>query len=237
MRILLVEDEHALRTGLTGLLHSEGYRVTVAVDGPGGLERAMADQPDAILLDVMLPGMSGYQVCSELRKRGGKMPVLMLTARSQIADRVAGLDCGADDYLVKPFSPAELLARLRALLRRTAQSTTSPRTLTLGDAVIDFERQTCTRAGREVELSPKEFRILRLLAERAGQPVTREQFLDTVWEYNAWPTTRTVDNHIATLRAKLEPDPAAPRYIRTVHRIGYRLAGSAAGSAVRPGGI
>ncbi len=223
MRLLLVEDELALRTGLIDLLRSEGYRVTVAVDGPGGLARALEEELDAIILDVMLPGMSGFQVCAELRRRGRRLPVLMLTARGQVEDRVAGLDSGADDYLVKPFSPAELLARLRALLRRVENATPALRTLTMGDVLIDFEKQRCTRAGRAVELSPREFRILRLLAERAGQPVSREQFLDTVWEYNAWPTTRTVDNHMALLRAKLEEDPAEPRFLKTVYRVGYRL--------------
>jgi len=223
MRLLLVEDEPALRTGLVDLLQSEGYRVTVAVDGPKGLERAIEEDQDAVILDVMLPGLSGFDVCAELRRRGRRLPVLMLTARSQVADRVAGLDSGADDYLVKPFAPAELLARLRALLRRVENAAPAVRTLTFGDVVVDFEKQTCTRAGRAVDLSIKEFRILRLLAERAGQPVTREQFLDTVWEYNAWPTTRTVDNHMATLRAKLEEDPTGPRYLKTVYRTGYRL--------------
>jgi DNA-binding response OmpR family regulator len=223
MRLLLVEDELALRTGLIDLLQSEGYRVTVAVDGLLGLERALDEELDAVILDVMLPGMSGFEVCAELRRRGRRLPVLMLTARSQVEDRVAGLDCGADDYLVKPFSPAELLARLRALLRRVENAAPALRTLTLGDAVIDFEKQSCTRAGHPVELSPREFRILRLLAERAGQPVSREQFLDTVWEYNAWPTTRTVDNHMAALRAKLEAEPSEPRFLKTVYRAGYRL--------------
>jgi DNA-binding response OmpR family regulator len=223
MRLLLIEDELALRTGLIDLLQSEGYRVTVAVDGPRGLERALEEEFDAVILDVMLPGMSGFEVCAEMRRRGRRLPVLMLTARSQVEDRVAGLDCGADDYLVKPFSPAELLARLRALLRRVENASPSLRTLTMGDVVVDFEKQSCTRAGRAVELSTKELRMLRLLAERAGQPVSREQFLDTVWEYNAWPTTRTVDNHMAILRAKLEADPAEPRFLKTVYRTGYRL--------------
>ncbi|HWB04982.1 MAG TPA: response regulator transcription factor [Verrucomicrobiales bacterium] len=223
MRLLLIEDELALRTGLIDLLQSEGYRVTVAVDGPRGLERALEEEFDAVILDVMLPGMSGFEVCAEMRRRGRRLPVLMLTARSQVEDRVTGLDCGADDYLVKPFSPAELLARLRALLRRVENAAPSVRTLTMGDVVVDFEKQNCTRAGRIVELSTKELRMLRLLAERAGQPVSREQFLDTVWEYNAWPTTRTVDNHMAILRAKLEADPAEPRFLKTVYRTGYRL--------------
>lgn len=223
MRLLLIEDELALRTGLIDLLQSEGYRVTVAVDGPRGLERALEEEFDAVILDVMLPRMSGFEVCAEMRRRGRRLPVLMLTARSQVEDRVTGLDCGADDYLVKPFSPAELLARLRALLRRVENASPSLRTLTMGDVVVDFEKQSCTRAGRSVELSTKELRMLRLLAERAGRPVSREQFLDTVWEYNAWPTTRTVDNHMAILRAKLEADPAEPRFLKTVYRTGYRL--------------
>lgn len=171
----------------------------------------------------MMPGLDGYELCRELRRLGRTVPVLMLTAKAQVDDRVEGLDAGADDYLVKPFSMRELLARVRALLRR-AERANVPATLILGNIVFDFIKHTCTQAGQPLSLSAKEMAIMRLLAEHAGKPVSREAFLDVVWGYNAYPTTRTVDNYIALLRAKLESDPAAPQFIETVRGQGYRLA-------------
>jgi DNA-binding response OmpR family regulator len=222
-RILIVEDELPMRTALVDLLAGEGYRPLTAADGASGLQRALDDKPDLILLDVMLPKLDGFTVCAELRRLANEVPVLMLTAKGQIEDRVTGLDAGADDYLVKPFSTDELLARVRALLRRAERKTKSPTKLKLGASEIDLARQTATRGGAEIHLTAKEFALLRLLAESAGEPVTRERFLDVAWGYTAFPTTRTVDNHVASLRAKLETDPDHPRWIKTVHGVGYRL--------------
>ena len=222
-RILIVEDETPMRTALADLLVAEGYRALTAVDGESGLERALSEKPDLILLDVMLPKLDGFAMCAELRRVGCEVPVLMLTAKGQIEDRVTGLDAGADDYLVKPFSTEELLARVRALLRRAERKTKSPVKLTLGDVEIDLARQTAVRGKKPVHLTAKEFAMLRLMAEAEGEPVTRERFLDAVWGYTAFPTTRTVDNHLASLRAKLEKNPDEPRWLKTVHGVGYRL--------------
>jgi DNA-binding response OmpR family regulator len=222
-RILIVEDETPMRTALADLLAGEGYRPLTAADGESGLQRALAEKPDLILLDVMLPKLDGFAVCAELRRLANDVPVLMLTAKGQIEDRVTGLDAGADDYLVKPFSTNELLARVRALLRRVERKIKSPASLTLGETEIDLARQTAKRDKKDIHLTAKEFAMLRLLAEAEGGPVTRERFLDLVWGYTAFPTTRTVDNHVASLRAKLEPDPDHPRWIKTVHGVGYRL--------------
>ena len=222
-RILIIEDETPMRTALRDLLAGEGYRVLTAVDGESGLARALDEKPDLILLDVMMPKLDGFSVCAELRRLNHDLPVLMLTAKGQIEDRVTGLDAGADDYLVKPFSTEELLARVRALLRRVERQGKSPVKLTLGDTEIDLARQTAMRGRKEVHLTAKEFAMLRLLAEAGGEPVTREKFLDIVWGYTAFPTTRTVDNHMASLRAKLEQNPEEPRWLKTVHGVGYRL--------------
>lgn len=222
-RILIIEDEAPMRTALADVLNGEGYRALTAADGESGLKRALAEKPDLILLDLMMPKLDGYQVCAELRRLAVTTPVLMLTAKGQVEDRVTGLDAGADDYLVKPFSTEELLARVRALLRRVEKQTRTPAKLKLGDVEIDLARQTAARGRKQIHLTAKEFSMLRLLAEAEGEPVTRERFLDVVWGYAAFPTTRTVDNHIASLRAKLEKNPAAPRWLRTVHGVGYKL--------------
>ena len=212
-----------MRTALVDLFQAQGYRTVAAANGVLGLERALDDPPDLLLLDVMMPGLDGYAVCHEVRRRLPTLPVLLLTAKGLIDDRVTGLDAGADDYLVKPFNSRELLARVRALLRRVQHRAAAAEQVVFGGVKVDFLRHVCTRAGREVALTAKEFGILRLLAERPGEPVTRERFLETVWGYNAYPTTRTVDNQILSLRAKLEADPAHPRHLLTVHGVGYRL--------------
>ena len=222
-RILIVEDELAMRTGLVDCLEGEGYRVLTAADGQSGLERALKEKPDLILLDIMMPKLDGFAVCAELRRLANPVPVLMLTAKGQVEDRVAGLDAGADDYLVKPFSTDELLARVRALLRRFQRHAKAARSLTLGEVRVDLVLQRAWRGKKELHLTAREFGMLRLLADAEGEPVTRERFLDLVWGYTAFPTTRTVDNHIASLRAKIEKDPDEPRRIRTVHGAGYRL--------------
>ena len=223
-RLLIIEDEPAMRTALVETLRGLGYRTSSAVSGLEGLEKACTEELDLILLDVMLPGLDGYALCRELRQRGRRTPVLMLTAKGLVDDRVEGLESGADDYLVKPFSMKELTARVRALLRRAAQVTAGPETLTLGDIVFNFKNMTCRRGSDSVPVNARELRMMHLLTERRGEPVSRETFLDTIWDYNAWPTTRSVDNYIASLRAKIEDDPEQPRWLLTVRGIGYRLA-------------
>jgi len=222
-RILIIEDETPMRTALKDVVENEGYRAITAADGASGLKRAMEEKPDLILLDVMMPKLDGYEVCAELRRLANPVPILMLTAKGQIEDRVSGLDAGADDYLVKPFSTEELLARVRALLRRFQKQGKSPVKLKFGEVEIDLARQTATRGRKSVHLTAKEFAMLRLMAESPGEPVTRERFLDVVWGYASFPTTRTVDNHVASLRGKIEADPDSPKWIKTVHGVGYRL--------------
>jgi len=222
-RILIIEDELPMRTALQDCLESEGYRALTASDGESGLQRALAEKPDLILLDIMMPRLDGFAVCAELRRLANPVPVLMLTAKGQVEDRVHGLDAGADDYLVKPFSTDELLARVRALLRRVRKRGRLHTLLRLGETKIDLAKQTATRGRKELHLTAKEFAMLRLMAEAAGEPVSRERFLDIVWGYNAFPTTRTVDNHVASLRSKIEKNPNEPRWIKTVHGVGYRL--------------
>lgn len=221
-RILVIEDELPMRTALQDCLANEGYRVFTAAEGETGLARALKEKPDLILLDVMLPRLDGFALCVELRRLGRTTPVLMLTAKGFVQDRVRGLDVGADDYLVKPFSTDELLARVRALLRRKIK-TTVQKTISLGRVKIDFVHQKAWNKRKPLYLTAKEFAMLRLMAEAGGEPITRERFLDVVWGYTAFPTTRTVDNHIASLRAKIEMDADKPRWIQTVHGVGYRL--------------
>jgi DNA-binding response OmpR family regulator len=222
-RLLIVEDELPMRTALADVLSAEGYRIISAADGERGLRRAIEEKPDLILLDIMMPRLDGYAVCSELRRLGNAVPILMLTAKGQVEDRVMGLDAGADDYLVKPFSTEELLARVRALLRRFQRQGSAPTTLELGAVRLDLIKQTAFRGSKPLHLTAKEIAMLRLMAETPGEPVSRERFLDIVWGYGAFPTTRTVDNHIASLRGKIEADPNDPRWIKTIHGVGYKL--------------
>ena len=222
-RILIIEDEAPMRMALQDVLEAEGYRALTAANGESGLQRALEEKPDLILLDIMMPKLDGYEVCAELRRLCNPVPVLMLTAKGQVEDRVTGLDAGADDYLVKPFSTEELLARVRALLRRVQRHGKLAAKLRLGDVDIDLARQTAARGKKAIHLTAKEFAMLRLMAEVPGEPVTRERFLDVVWGYAAFPTTRTVDNHIASLRGKIERNPDEPRWIKTVHGVGYKL--------------
>ena len=221
-RILVVEDDPAILRGVADNLASESHEVLTAADGERACSIVREQAPDLVILDLMLPRMSGYDVCRTLRSEGISTPILILTARGEESDRVLGLDLGADDYLTKPFSLRELLARVRALLRRAHPSPPSIDVLRFDDFVIDFKRYDARRANRPVEMTRKEFGVLRYLAARAGEVATREELLDEVWGYDATPTTRTVDNHIASLRAKLEADPSRPRHLQTVHGVGYK---------------
>ena len=206
-------------------LRAESHDLTTASDGEMAYRLARGGAYDLILLDVMLPKMSGFDVCKRLRDEGCDAAVLMLTARGEESERVRGLDLGADDYLTKPFSLRELKARVRALLRRRSPASPLPDSVQFSDVVVDFRRHEARKAGREIKLTRKELGTLRLLVARAGEVVSRSQLLDEVWEVEEYPTTRTVDNHVASLRAKLETNPAAPAHIITVHGVGYKFVG------------
>jgi two-component system alkaline phosphatase synthesis response regulator PhoP len=225
-RILLVEDEPGLVLTLSDRLTSEGYKIESARDGEAGLERASNEAFDAIILDVMLPRKNGFDVCRDLRQRGVNTPVLMLTARGQVVDKVVGLKLGADDYLTKPFEMIELLARVEALLRR-APTAPSPQSenYQFGLVKVDFRRAEVERDSEKIELSAKEFQLLRYFIEHREATLSRDELLNEVWGYDAMPTTRTVDVHVAWLRQKLEPNPRHPQYILTVHGMGYKFVG------------
>ena len=222
-RILIVEDDPAILRGLTDNLKLESYEVLTATDGEAGYRLIGERKPDLIILDLMLPKLSGYEVCRKVRSEGGTTPILMLTARGEEGDRVLGLDLGADDYITKPFSVREVLARVRAVLRRSQPATTLPAEVRFDDVVVDFEGYEARRGDRAVEMTRKEFGLLRVLAARAGQVVARDALLNEVWGYENYPSTRTVDNHVASLRAKLEPNPAEPQHLLTVHGVGYKF--------------
>ena len=222
-KVLIIEDEPNMVLGLKDSCEYEGYEVAVARDGKEGLEKASTEKPDIILLDVMLPLMSGIDVCRTLRARGIETPILMLTARNQEIDKVVGLEVGADDYVTKPFSIMELLARIRAHLRRAAKQVIEIESFTFGDVELNFKKYAARKGGQALDLSPREFEILRYLIRRRGEIVTRDQLLDEVWGYESSPVTRTVDNHIARLRQKIETQPSEPQHIITVHRLGYRF--------------
>ena len=224
-KVLIIEDEPDMVLGLKDNFEYEGYDVTVARDGREGLDRAMADNPDLILLDIMLPKMSGLDVCRALRSNGVDTPVIMLTARGQEIDKVIGLEMGADDYVTKPFSIKELLARVRAQLRRASRQVAEVEAYTVGDVHLNFKKHEATKDGREIDLSPREFELMKYFIHHRGETITRDQLLDDVWGYDNYPFTRTVDNHIAKLRQKIEPTPADPKYIITVHRVGYKFLG------------
>lgn len=222
-RILVVEDDAAILRGLTDNLVAESYQVVTASDGAEGYRLSKEKNPDLIVLDLMLPKMSGYEICRKIRAEGRRVPILMLTARGDEADRVLGLDLGADDYVSKPFSVRELLARVRAILRRADSHDASLDQLAFGDVVVDFPQFEARKNGQLVEMTPKEFGVLRYLAARAGKVVGRQELLEEVWGCRSYPTTRTVDNHIASLRAKFEEQPAEPRHLLTVHAVGYKF--------------
>jgi two-component system alkaline phosphatase synthesis response regulator PhoP len=225
-KILLVEDEPSLVLTLTDRLIAEGYGVENARDGDSGVAMAVSGSFDLILLDVMLPGKDGFEVCRELRQRGLEIPIVMLTARGQVVDRVVGLKLGADDYVTKPFEMIELLARMEALFRRSRNSTSAAAgTHAFGDVRVDFRRGEVFRDGEPVALSAMEFKLLAYFIQHRGELLSRNELLDKVWGYDAMPTTRTVDVHVAALRQKLERNPSRPEHILTAHRRGYRFAG------------
>ena len=221
-RILVIEDDPAISRGLADNLRFESHDVLTAGDGEEGYRLIRERSPDLIVLDLMLPKLGGYEVCRKVRAEGSTVPILMLTARSDEADRVLGLDLGADDYVTKPFSIREVLARVRALLRRANPPKAEIPELRCGDVVVEFRRYEATKGGKPLEMTRKEFGLLRFLASRAGEVLTRDDLLNEVWGYEATPTTRTVDNHVASLRAKIEDDPARPQHLITMHGVGYK---------------
>ena len=225
-RVLLIEDEAGLRLTLSDRLGSEGYAVETASDGEAGLACATSGGYDLIVLDVMLPRMNGFDVCREVRQRGVTTPILMLTARGQVVDKVVGLKLGADDYLTKPFETIELMARLEALLRRRPSGAQPGGDIyRFGDVVVDMRRMEVTRGGEPVELSAREFKLLRHFIAHRGATLSRDALLADVWGYDEMPLTRTVDVHVAGLRQKIEANPKMPEYILTVHGLGYKFVG------------
>jgi DNA-binding response OmpR family regulator len=223
-RILIVEDDAALLRGLSLNLELEGHGVLAAEDGAAGYALLQQERPDLVILDILLPKLSGFEFCRRARAEGIDVPILMLTARTAEADRVRGLNLGADDYVAKPFSLLELIARVRSLLRRAQkrQAGALLDELQFDDVIVDFRKHEVVKAGRPVELARKELALLRLLASHEGEVLTRDELLDQVWGYESSPTSRTVDNHIAKLRAKLEDAPSEPRHLITVHGSGYK---------------
>jgi DNA-binding response OmpR family regulator len=221
--ILVVEDDAGIAMGLEDDLRLDGYDVAVARDGEDGLRRAREQPFDLIVLDLMLPRKDGYQVCRELRHAGVTTPIIMLTARTQDAEKVLGLEMGADDYVTKPFNPMELRARIKAVLRRTAGQL--PRLYAFGDIEVDFRRCEVRRAGTLVDMSSLEFKLLSAFIQERGRVVSRDRLLDAVWGSDVHVTDRAVDNHVVSLRRKVEPDPAEPRYIISVRGMGYRFDG------------
>lgn len=221
-RILVVEDDPAILRGLADNLSFESYEVLTATDGELACALIREQKPDLIILDLMLPRLSGYEVCRRVRGEGVTTPIVMLTARGEETDRILGLDLGADDYVTKPFSVRELMARVRALLRRAQGHGRMPDELRFDDVAVDFRRYEARKGAVPLDMTRKEFGVLRLLAARAGEVITRDELLNEVWGYEATPTTRTVDNHIASLRAKVETNAAQPRHLLTVHGVGYK---------------
>jgi DNA-binding response OmpR family regulator len=224
-KILIVEDKKDMVEGLVFNLEAQGYETAVAYDGEEGLNVAEKENPDLIILDIMLPKKDGYQVCRDLRDKGFDMPVLMLTARSEEADKVLGFDAGADDYLTKPFGILELSARVKALLKRSKKKLSDLEKYRFGDCVLDFKNHKAVKGEDPVEMSPREFAMIEFLIKNRGKVLSRDQFLDEIWGYDKYPTTRTVDIHIARLRQKLEQNPDSPQFILTVHGLGYKFIG------------
>jgi DNA-binding response OmpR family regulator len=222
--ILVIEDEPQIVMGLKDSLEFEGFRVAAAGNGKEGIALARSEAPDAVILDLMLPDMNGYAVCEEIRRQSVFVPIIMLTARSQETDKIRGLNAGADDYVTKPFSVNELIARIRAIFRRAARGAGVPEVLQIGEAQVNFAAHTLALRGDTQPLSFYEVELIRLLAERSGHPVSRDEILAKIWGLEASPTNRTVDNFIVKLRKKLEKHPDKPQHILTVYGFGYKLA-------------
>jgi DNA-binding response OmpR family regulator len=224
-KILIVEDEPGMVAGLRDNFEFEGYQVLSAMDGVSGLERALADSPDLVILDVMMPRMSGLDVCKQLKSKRPAIPIIMLTARGQEVDKVVGLELGADDYVTKPFSIRELLARVKAVLRRIESVPKGKDRYSFGDVEVNLQSCQVSRRGRSLDFSSKEFDLLKYFLSHPGEALTRDRLLEEVWGYDKFPTTRTVDAHIVRLRQKLEPKPDDPRFFLTVHGTGYKFVG------------
>jgi DNA-binding response OmpR family regulator len=225
-KILIVEDEEALLKGLELNLAREGYHILTAASGEEGMQLALRENPHLILLDIMLPGINGLDVCRELRHKGFDAPIIMLTAKSEEVDRVVGLEIGADDYVTKPFSRRELLARIRVRLRRQPASSSEQLARYRFDEIeIDFEKCCATKDGKSLDLTAKEYDILRLMIRHRGEVISRDRMLNEIWGYDAYPATRTVDTHIVKLRQKLEDDPADPKHILSIYGEGYKFVG------------
>jgi len=225
-RILVIEDEASLSMAIRDELEFEGFEASVVEDGIAGLERILAEAPDLVILDLMLPGKSGFEICREVRNRGISTPIIMLTARAQEVDRVRGLELGADDYVIKPFSLAELVARIRAVLRRMQgndRSEAVPEILQVGDLRLDVRKQRAFMSGRQIELTHKEFQLLEFLLRHPGEVISRDEFLSQLWGEEIYVTPRNVDTHMASLRKKIEEDAELPRYILSVRGTGYKL--------------
>ncbi len=224
-RILIVEDEPNMVAGLRDNFEFEGYQVLTAADGAEGLERALAESPDLVVLDVMMPKMSGLDVCKHLKSKRPSIPIIMLTARGQEVDKVVGLELGADDYVTKPFSIRELLARVKAVLRRSQTLPRDQERYAFGDVEVDLRRCQVARSGKALDFSAKEFDLLKYFLCHPGEALTRDRLLEDVWGYERYLNTRTVDTHLVRLRQKLEPNPEQPRFFLTVHGVGYKFVG------------
>jgi len=224
-KILIVEDEPNMVAGLRDNFEFEGYQVLTASDGVAGLERALSESPDIVILDVMMPRMSGLDVCKQLKAKKPSMPIIMLTARGQEVDKVVGLELGADDYVTKPFSIRELLARVKAVLRRAGTIPKQGEKFAFGEVEVNLRNCQVSRKGKALEFSSKEFELLKYFLNHPGETLSRDRLLEDVWGYDRFPTTRTVDAHIVRLRQKVEPKPEDPRFILTVHGTGYKFVG------------
>jgi len=224
-RILIVEDEPSMVAGLRDNFEFEGYEVVTAGDGEAGLERALADSPDLVILDVMMPKLSGLDVCKQLKGKRPSLPIILLTARGQEVDKVVGLELGADDYVTKPFSIRELLARVKAVLRRAKVLPVDQERFAFENIEVNLRRHEVRRGGEAIPFSTKEFELLKCFLSHPGEALSRDRLLDEVWGYNNYPTTRTVDAHMLRLRQKLEPNPEEPRFFLTVHGVGYKFVG------------
>lgn len=225
-KILIVEDDPGILLSLKDEFESEGYAVLKAEDGENGLEMARIGSPDLIILDVMMPVLNGYEVCKQLRREGNRTPILMLTVKDKEIDKVLGLELGADDYVTKPFSLREVVARVRAILRRTENQEIDLITYAIGDVNLDFRKYEATKKGKRIELTPLEFQMLKMLIQKKEQVISRNDFLDRIWgEDNMVVSSRTIDSHIANIRKKIEDDPSDPKHIISIRGVGYKLMG------------